>query len=188
MTTLDIELGLLKHFDFRKKLILPRISWGAGLHECDMIMLSNSGYATEIEIKITKQDLKNDALKKHTHNSDKIKYFYFAFPTKVFKEDFLQYIPEHAGILLLEHYMGRHCTYKNGKYIWTDKELTRVNEYRQPKGNKNARKWEDKEISNLMRLGCLKIYGLKENISKLKKNEKNSVRLPANSEQLNEGT
>ena len=48
----------MNFFNYRANLIVPNISWGLGLHECDLLVLTSSGYATEIEIKVSKADLK----------------------------------------------------------------------------------------------------------------------------------
>lgn len=58
MNTLEIETAIAMKLDIRKHIIVPNISWGAGLHECDLLVINKSGYATEIEIKISKSDLK----------------------------------------------------------------------------------------------------------------------------------
>ena len=74
ITTHKIEVALANHFNYRLNLIVPNISWGAFIwHECDLFIVSKAGYCTEIEIKISKSDLKKDFEKKHNHESDKIK-------------------------------------------------------------------------------------------------------------------
>ncbi len=64
ITTPEMECALAAFFDSRANLIVPRVHWGmADLHECDLLMVSKVGYVTEIEIKITRADLKKDAEK-----------------------------------------------------------------------------------------------------------------------------
>lgn len=96
---LDIEIALAYYFNWYQKLIVPNVFISGG-HECDLLVLSTSGYATEIEIKTSKQDLKRDKQKSHTHDSKKIKYLYFAIPEKLEKD--IALIPEKAGILIVE--------------------------------------------------------------------------------------
>ena len=74
MTAKEMELHISRYFDLRQNIIVPNISWGMGLHECDLLILSRAGYATEIEIKISAADLRKDSKKKHEHLSNKIKY------------------------------------------------------------------------------------------------------------------
>ncbi len=148
MTTLQIEIKLMLYFGFNKNYIVPNVHWGAGLHECDLLVVTKSGYATEVEIKISKQDLKNDLKKKHCHKSNKIKALYFAVPEELV-EFALENIPTRAGLLSVG---------------------LRVNEIRKPELNKESIKWSDDEIFNLLRLGTMRIYTLKQRLnSKMKK-------------------
>lgn len=80
MTTREMEAHLSRHFDPRRNIIIPNASWGLGLHECDLLVVSEAGYATEVEIKISKSDLRADVKKTHDHQSSKIKFLYFAVP------------------------------------------------------------------------------------------------------------
>ena len=88
LTTTDMELALTtmpnrrtkSYIDIRRELVVPNVHWGADVHECDLFLLSKSGYAIEIEIKISKADLIQDSKKKHGHVNYKIKQLYFAIP------------------------------------------------------------------------------------------------------------
>jgi hypothetical protein len=142
-TCKEIELALLRHFDFRQNIIVPNVSWGLGIHECDMLMVSLAGYATEFEIKVSKVDLIKDKEKRHCHNNEKIKYLYFVIPEKLDKEEIINHIPEKSGIIIIK---------KNG-----------IVENRRPAlKNNEARKLTDQEILHVARLGAMRIYGLKE--------------------------
>ncbi len=152
-TCTEIEMVLAKKFDYRQNLIIPNVSWGLCLHECDLLMLSKNGYATEIEIKVNKYDLLKDKEKKHNHYSNKIKRLYFAIPEKLNKEEIIKEIPKRAGIIVIDKY-GR-------------RDIIRKSEI-----NKNALKFTDEERFNLSRLGALRIWNLKEKILKLKNNKK----------------
>jgi hypothetical protein len=139
MTTLEIEIALLKHFDFTQKLILPRISFGAGIHECDILVMSKSGYATEIEIKISVADLKKDLNKKHTHNSDKIKYFYYAIPKEMYDYNLLNFMKDCSGLLLIDKVpkIRRKKNKKTGDVKVEHYYKYTVEEIRIPVANKN---------------------------------------------------
>lgn len=151
ITTLEMELMLMRHFKFNKNIIVPNVGKGIKyknkpLHECDLIMLSNSNYGTEIEIKISKQDLKNDFKKKHGHKHQLIKFFYYAVPHYL-KKDALELIPDNAGLLSID-----------------DKKVTVV---RKPI-KQDCVKWTDELVLKLCRLGTMRIYNLKMNVHKSK--------------------
>lgn len=164
MTTLEMEIKLMLHFNYVKNIIVPNVSWGMnGLHECDLLVLSQAGYATEVEIKISKSDLLKDKLKPHGHEHPYIKTLYFAVPEKL-KLLALKEIPERAGLL-----------------VWTPYNTDQFDEgiprfrfvgVRKPITRKDAQKFSDKERMQLLRLGSLRIIGLKKNILKLKNHGK----------------
>lgn len=82
----EIELALCKskYFSYLRNIIafnVNGISSKLGIwHECDMLVLSKNGYLTEIEIKRSWEDFLADFKKKHKHNSELIKYFYYCVP------------------------------------------------------------------------------------------------------------
>jgi len=155
ITTLEIEVKLASYFNYRKNIIVPNISWGMNLHECDLLIIRKSGYGIEVEIKISKSDLKADAKKGHNHNdrANRISELYFAIPDYI--QDCIEYIPERAGILILTKY---------------DNYIT-CNELRKPQINKNRRKFTDKEILKIAHLGTMRIWNLKRTIQNIKKNK-----------------
>lgn len=149
-----MEIALMRHFDVRANIIVPNVSFGIciqgkSLHECDLLILTPSGYATEIEIKISKADLLKDKKKKHTHNHIAITNFYYAVPEELI--DFAsENIPSEAGLISVYE--------KDGKNKCS---IIRGTERRKP-----AYKWNDTERLKLLRLGTMRIVGLKENIAK----------------------
>ena len=48
---IKMEIAIARSWNYRRHLIVPNVSWGFGVHECDLLVISPSGYATEIEIK-----------------------------------------------------------------------------------------------------------------------------------------
>lgn len=67
-------------------------------HETDLVSVNKTGYATEVEIKISKADFMKDFDKKHYHESGFIKYFYYAVP--YYMLDFaLENAPEGVGVM-----------------------------------------------------------------------------------------
>ena len=157
ITTLEIEVAMMTHLNIRQNIIVPNISWGMQvgvhfrtLHECDLLMLSKSGYATEIEIKVSKHDLLKDAEKSHNHNHPYITNFYFAVPLGL-KEIALEKIPERTGLYTIE----------KRKYI------TSVLKTKRCIRRSLALRWDEKERSQLARLGTMRILRLKKKILSL---------------------
>lgn len=102
MKTEDIELAINNYFNYnRRYVIVPNISWGLGFqHELDLLVLTNNNHVWEVEIKVSKSDLKADLKKRHGHYSNKIRRLYFAVP-KELQEDALLLIPERAGLFVV---------------------------------------------------------------------------------------
>ena len=154
MRTLELEIAVMGWAGIRKNLVVPNVSWGAGLHECDVLFLTKSGYAVEVEIKASKSDLVKDKEKKHGHVSNKIARLYFAVPEKL-AEAALEHAPARAGVLIVKPDKRRYYGYK-------------VTEIRKCKRNMNAVKWTPAQRLNLARLGAMRIIGLKRKILKLR--------------------
>ena len=153
ITTIEMEVALMSYFNFTQNIIVPNVKWGLGVHECDLFVVSKQGYATEVEIKVSKSDLLKDKEKSHSHVSDKIKQLWFAVPEEL-KDVALQHVPERAGVL----YAQRHP--KGHLMILTA---------RKPKVARNARQLTDQEINHLMRLGCMRIHSMKKRIIAIQK-------------------
>lgn len=64
--TIDIELAIFGLYDVRKHIIVPNVSDMMGLvpFETDILILTQSSYATGFEIKVSKADLLADLKKK----------------------------------------------------------------------------------------------------------------------------
>ena len=77
----QIELAIMNYpdFNFRQNLMVFRVTGGSNVvnHECDCLIMTKSGYLTEIEIKRSYADFLNDFKKDHVHKDDRIKAFYF---------------------------------------------------------------------------------------------------------------
>jgi len=151
--TPEMESAIATHFGIRANLIVPNISWGLGIHECDLLVLTASGYATEVEIKVSRGDLIKDKEKSHGHHSKKLKYLYFAIPD--YLEDDIEHIPERAGILIV-------AWNKDGDYLHVRKK-------REPKLQFKY-KFTDKERFEVARLGSMRIWGLKRTVNESNRN------------------
>lgn len=146
--TTRIEIAVARWFGYRRNLIVPNVSWGFNIHECDLLVITKAGYALEIEIKVSKNDLLKDFKKTHSHKSNKIKRLFFAVPTKM--EKHIPLIPERAGIIIVDS-SGR-C------------KLRRL-----AQANREARKLNEIELFKLAHLGAMRIWYLKNKILDLQK-------------------
>jgi hypothetical protein len=155
ISTLEMEVALMTYIGIRSNLVVPNVSWGMGLHECDILVLTRSNYAREIEIKISASDFKNDLNKSHGHKHPKIKSLVYAVPKKL--ENFARtHLPTGAGLWVV-------CR------DFTNNEIShRVYVRVKPEINKNCQKWSTIERNELARLGALRILGLKRKVLKLK--------------------
>jgi hypothetical protein len=158
LTTVDMELALTTmpnrrtraYIDIRRELVVPNVHWGAGLHECDLFVLSKAGYATEIEIKISRADLVQDAKKKHGHVNYKIKQLYFAIPEHLVP--YIKYIPERAGILIVYY-----ASSMAGPYVKCIRTAKITGNF----------KYNLENRMQITRLGALRIWNLKSKVRKL---------------------
>ena len=64
MKAIDIELAVSNYLNPRTNLIVPNVHWGMCLHECDLLVITRSGYAWEVEIKVSRVDLIKNKEKK----------------------------------------------------------------------------------------------------------------------------
>jgi hypothetical protein len=140
ISTEEIESLIANHFGIRTNLVIPNVSWGFGIHECDLLIVSKAGYCTEVEIKVSAADLKKDLSKGHKHKSNKIKYLYFAIPSYLIK--YVEFIPDNAGIFIITSKHRVFCIAK-------------------PVQNNSCRAITLQEQYEVARLGALRIWGLK---------------------------
>jgi len=176
-TTLKMEILLMHYFDITANLIVPGVTTMSQMveFETDLLVLSKAGYATAVEIKVSKDDLRNDLKKRHIKKVNQIlingkfgldfyyknlKYFYYAVPYYL-EEEALKQIPDFCGLLVYNDVKYTQ-NYNRGAYI--KKEIHTV---RKPKMLFKT-KWTDKNRYNLARLGTMRILRLKEKINNLK--------------------
>lgn len=148
-TATDIELAVAKHLNPRANLIVPNVSWGWGfhIHEADLIVLRQSGWATEIEIKVTRGDVKADLRKRCARvygpwADDKVAFKWFAVPDGLGADAL---IPKDYGIMKVRMV----------------KEEAVVTTTRAPRKNPRARRVTPEERSKLAELAAMRIWDLK---------------------------
>jgi len=165
MKTLELEISLIKYLNPRQNIIVNNVSNWSGLlnFEADILQLTNSGYANAYELKVSKQDLKNDLKKKHIKNINNtvgffnyksgfdfyysnLKTFSYVVPSFLVNEA-LNQIPSFCGLYEAISYEGK---------IY-------INIKKQPK-ILNKVKWDEKQKLKLAHLGCMRIAGLKQKV------------------------
>jgi hypothetical protein len=163
----DIEIAIMKEFDFRQNLIVPNVSNMMMLvpFETDMLVLTKNNYAYGFEIKISKSDLKADFKKPQHAKFDephrvsgkrglerfysKFKYFNYAVPEQL-KECALELIPDFCGLWIYAKY-----EYPKQFKFYLEREPKKLFDY----------KWSEKQRYELARLGTMRIYALKCGLS-----------------------
>lgn len=149
MNSLEVELAVAKYLNFRTHLIIPNVSWGLFDYEMDMAVITKSGRLWEVEIKVSKSDLKADLKKRRQHNDHRVSRLYFAIPESMAQS--IELIPERSGVLVV-------------------KPDFKVVEIRKPKINA-APALEEKEIQKLQHLLAMRIWGLKRKLNRLRKSK-----------------
>ena len=146
-TSDEIEIAVAHYFDYRANIVVPNVSWGLGLsYEADVVVLRPSGFAVEVEIKVTASDIRADLRKRwDAHRSPLFRQLWFAVPAELQDCDAIR--PE-AGILAVSR---THSTPR--PYAVT---VVRPAEIR-----KDARKWSPKQRDKLLCLAAMRIFDLK---------------------------
>ena len=89
LTIEEIEVALAESRDFSylKNLMVFNVYGLSELlpinHECDVLVMTKTGYLTEIEIKRSWSDFLADFKKEHHHQSEYIKKFYYCVPVSI---------------------------------------------------------------------------------------------------------
>jgi len=153
LTTQEMEVAIMEYVGIRRNLVVPNVSWGMLDYEADIVIVTKHGYATEVEIKISKSDLRADFKKRIQHDSNLFKYLYYAVPEDM-KDFALEIIPQRAGLF----------TVRRNRITHYDSREIVVREIRKPQENKDCVQWGDKERLKLAELGCMRLLGLKRKL------------------------
>ncbi len=147
-------------FHWRKYVVVPNVSWGLLPHEADMIAMTDAGYLSEVEIKVSKADFLADR-EKYKHRlaesrgpHELIKEFYYAMPTTVWDKCKPEDLPTGAGLIL--------CGLR-GEYGKEDRAYVA----QKPTINPGARKMSDAERQQLMRLCYMRYWCRQESVERL---------------------
>jgi len=164
-----LEIAAADHFGYRRNLIVPNVSYGWNLdYEADLVIVSPSKYAMEVEIKISISDLRHDSKKKKFKVfgiSKRFRQFYYLIPNTMLKyqEEIISIIPDYAGLMVAEpEYVKNHY---GDKFV--KKYLCRI--IKVAKINKGFHKLTDKEYLKLSHLAAMRIWDLKRKNQRLTK-------------------
>lgn len=156
LSMLEIELAIIRHpdFDIRKNVVVSNVSFGLLDHEADMLVMTKSGYVTELEIKRSLADLKADFKKKHDHLCEIIRHLYYVVPEslKDVTVDLLRKHERQAGVLYYteEGELSYHMTpFQVIPDAWP-----------------SYRKLFIEEQYQLARLGTMRVWNLKKKMAK----------------------
>lgn len=78
----------------RSDIMIPNLSCGLLQYEADFVVVSKSGYLTEIEIKRSYSDFLADFKKDHSHDAEQVYYFYYCVPERI-AQKVIDYLKEH---------------------------------------------------------------------------------------------
>lgn len=152
-STIEMELAVIdamggaRHFFA----VVPNISWGLGMHECDLLFVRPTGYCIEVEIKRTLSDLRADRKKWHGHRDQRIKQLFFAVPAH-FAEEAVDIIPDGAGLFMVVQ--------PHGKTSKTWRAELLLDACSRP----NSKPLTAKEMLKVGRLAALRIWSLKKTL------------------------
>ncbi len=183
LTVLQIQLALHNSglWNKRSDIMVPNLSWGFLPYEADFVIMTKSGYLTEVEIKRSWEDFKADFNKDHRHDDERIYHFFYCVPIAIFDK-----VKEFLTNKLMEELddYSKDLLTKNPDLLGVHSQLPAVLTYdengnvRHPKfgfpgaRRHQARKLFIEEQLQIARLGCLRYWKQQENFIKLPKTKK----------------
>lgn len=151
LTIDEIELAIVNSTLFNKRtdIFVPNVSWGLLNHEADLVIMTKSGYLTEIEIKRSWEDFKADFKKDHQHDDEKVYKFYYCVPSSI-KDKVIELLRSKY------EYIPAVLSYTDEGGVY---DLRVGNPY-----TKGARKLFLEEQLTIARLGCMRVWNLKQKL------------------------
>lgn len=153
LTVDEIQIALRNSgiWNKRQDIFIPNLSWGMLNYEADLVIITKSGYLTEVEIKRSWADFKADFKKGHEHDDPRVYHFYYCVPESICERvaEFLQekYGAGRPSVLCvseegnIRHYDGG-ISHRGGRKLFLEEQLTAA------------------------RLGCMRVWNLKEKLIK----------------------
>jgi len=142
-------------FAFTGRYIVRNVYHGLGFnHEVDLLSVNpKTLIGTEVEIKVTKSDLRRDAKKRHAHGDPRIRQLYFAGPSEM-ADAFFEHVPADAGIITVRRKMN--YGEKGQARPWYECAIAR----RSKKQKSYRHPFTQEEVFQLLRLGGQRYWGL----------------------------
>jgi len=142
---------MVRYLDPRRQLIVANVSYGWDLpYEADLVVVRPSGHAIEIELKVSRADIRADANKGHGHCGRRFQELWFAVPA-LLGDYCLEHIRDGAGLFVVGdgggHGVAIRRRAKPRPYV---KSLTAAEEL------------------SLLRLGMIRLWTLKHHRSRVK--------------------
>lgn len=165
----DVQSMLAGHFDARRNLVVPNVSWGffAG-YEADLVIVTPSGYLTEIEIKRSWGDFLADFRKRFYHDDPRIARFFYAVPECMYGpcREYVETLVGEGSPLVRDRVPGFvvYRTPSEPKY----RRVTEMGGFsrRTPAG---VQKLTGEEMYQLARLGTLRYWSLLDKLASAEK-------------------
>lgn len=156
LTVDEIQVALRNSgiWNKRQDIFIPNLSWGLLNHEADLVIITKSGYLTEVEIKRSWEDFKADFKKGHEHNDPRVYHFHFCVPESI-KDRVFEFLKE------------KYCP--EGKYIAIPSVLYyseggSIHQLPGGYSRRGGRKLFLEEQLTAARLGCMRVWNMKEKL------------------------
>lgn len=146
-----MEVAVSELVCYRRHIIVPNLSFGFLNYEADMVYIDDKNRLSEVEIKVTLSDLKADFKKpKHLKPNKNVGRLIYAIPVEMLDKA-LEIIPNKYGIITVEGWVKHEG--------WNPVYLAKW--HRQIQHRKDVVPLTDKQVINIARLGCMRIWSLK---------------------------
>lgn len=171
LTVKQIELLLHNSgwWNKRQDVMIPNLSWGLLNHEADFVVVTKSGYLTEVEIKRSLSDLKADFKKDVFHKDERVYRFMYCLPISI-REKALALFHEQYGKVAELYGLDRNHKYVNEFFpyiIWYDEKGHLSVEPDKLSSRSGARKLFMEEREIIGRLASLRYWDLANKVTEL---------------------
>lgn len=150
--TIDkIELAIVNSglFNKRTDIFVPNVSWGLLNHEADMVIMTKSGYLTEIEIKRSWEDFKADFKKPHGHDDERVYKFYYSVPSLI-KDKVIELLRTKLEFI-------------PAVLSYTEEGVVTDLKIGSPNTNRGRKLFLEEQLT-IARLGCMRVWNLKQKL------------------------
>lgn len=140
-------------FDYTRYAVVPNVSYAIPIRgEVDLLCLSKTGTFHEVEIKVSKSDLRADSKKWHAHQNAIVSYTWFAVPEEL-ETAAMEVLPERFGLVVVEPFPN-----PNGYLYLKSRLQTRVARRAKKWVQPGSRKPTNDEIIRFLRTGVIRMW------------------------------